>query len=89
MPKISNQKKDKIVEQILHLLFSVFPKPLFTSDIAKELARDEEFIKQILLDLNKRELTLKLDKNPLGHNYIRRIRWRISNKVYEAYKTQQ
>ena len=86
MPKISKEKIEKISEQILSYLFSIFPKQVFTSDIARELARDEEFIKNLLLDLQKKELVIKIDKNSLGYKYSRRLRWRISNKAYEIYK---
>ena len=64
-------------------------KQLFTSDVAKELARDEEFIKQLLKELEKKELVVKIDKNPQGFQYSRRLRWRISNKAYEIYKKHQ
>lgn len=89
MPEISKQKKEKISEQILSYLFSIFPNQKFTSDIAKELARDEEFIKKLLEDLFQKELVTKVDKNPQGFKYSRRVRWRISNKSYQAYKKLQ
>jgi|TARA_B100001971_G_C18074006_1_gene474637 predicted transcriptional regulator with HTH domain len=89
MPKISSQKKEKISEQILFYLFSIFPKQIFTSDIAKELARDEEFIKDLLKDLEKKRLVIKIDKNPKGLKYSRRLRWRISNKAHAIYKNHQ
>ncbi|MBT7102110.1 hypothetical protein HN935_01210 [archaeon] len=89
MPKISDQKIEKISEQILFHLYSVFPKQVFTSDIAKELARDEEFMKKLLEKLEKKELVIKIDKNPQGFQYSRRLRWRISNKAHEIYKKHQ
>ena len=89
MPKISKEKREKIQEQMLSYLFSVFPKQVFTSDIANEVARDEEFIKILLLDLKKKELVTSINKNKDGTTYIRRIRWRISNKAYEIYKKSQ
>ena len=89
MPKISDQKIEKISEQILFHLYSVFPKQVFTSDIAKELARDEEFMKKLLEKLEKKELVIKIDKNPQGFQYSRRLRWRISNKAYNIYKKHQ
>lgn len=88
MPQISKQKKDKILEQILFYLYQSFPKQIFISDIAKELARDEEFIKTLMLDLLKKELVVKIDKNSKGINYSRRLRWRLSNKVYDLYSKQ-
>ena len=89
MPTISQQKIEKISEQILFHLYTIFPKQIFTSDIAKELARDEEFVKKLLKTLEKKELVIKIDKNPKGLQYSRRLRWRISNKAYNAYKNQQ
>ena len=89
MPKISDQKKKKISEQILSYLYSIFPKQVFTSDIAKELARDEEFMKDLLIELEKKQLVKKINKNPQGFEYSRRLRWRISNKAHEIYKNHQ
>ena len=87
--KISQQKKDKISEQILSYLYSQSPKALFTSYIASELARDEEFTKQILLNLNKKGFVIEIKKNAHGKDYVRRSRWKLSNKVYNYYKQDQ
>ena len=89
MPTISEQKKEKISEHVVSHLFSIFPKQVYTVEIAKELARDEEFIKKILLSLEKKKLVIKIDKNSKGYQYSRRLRWRISNKAYEIYKGHQ
>ena len=89
MPKISKEKKDKIKEQIVYYLYSIFPKQIFTADIAKELARDEEFIKLLLTELEKRELVVKIKKNSEGIDYTRRLRWRISNRAYDIYQKSQ
>jgi hypothetical protein len=89
MPRISEKKREKISEQILHYLFSKFPKPLFTSDIAVEIARDEEFIKTLLIELEKKGYLLKITKNPEGNEYKRRLRWRLSNKTQETYSNLQ
>ncbi len=87
--KISDQKKEKIAEQILAYLFSVSPKVMFTSEIAKEIARDEEFVKKILLLLKKRKFVREVKKNNKGLVYIRRIRWGLSDSAYKAYKKLQ
>lgn len=87
--KISNQKREKIYEQILAHLYSVSPKPLFTLNIAKELVRDEEFVKSLLLDLKKKELVVEIKKNPKGQPYMKRSRWKLSDNAYQAYKTHQ
>jgi len=85
MPKISKEKIKKIEEQIVYYLFSVYPKQVFTFDVAKEIARDEEFIKKRLIELEKQGLIVQINKNSEGIKYERRLRWRISNKAHEAY----
>ena len=89
MSKISQQNKEKIQEQILFYLYNIFSKQIFASDIAKELARDEEFIKDLLFVLLKKELVVKIDKNPEGIQYSRGLRWRLSNKTHKIYSNQQ
>lgn len=89
MPKISKPKQEKISEQILHHLFTVSPTALFTSTIAAEIARDEEFTKSILQSLKEKNLIIEINKNPQGADYIRRQRWRLSNEAYDAYKKHQ
>jgi len=87
--KISEQKKEKIYEQILAFLYSVSPKPLFTLNIAQEIARDEEFVKSLLLNLKKRDLIVEIKKNPKGISYSKRSRWKLSDGAYEAYRNHQ
>jgi len=87
--KISNKKKEKISEQIMALLYSLAPKAIYTAHIAQEIARDEEFVKVLLLDLKKNGLIIEIKKNPEGEAYSRRIRWRISDKAYDIYKQKQ
>ncbi len=87
--KISKEKKEKISEQILLFLYTINPKPTFTSYVAQELARDEEFIKKILLGLKNKKLVLEIKKNPKGIDYKKRSRWKLSEKTYQAYKANQ
>lgn len=87
--RISNAKKEKISEQILAFLFSKTPQAIFTSKIAQEIARDEEFIKKLLLDLNSKNLVIAVTKNPKGIPYVRRIRWKLSEPVYQSYRNHQ
>ena len=85
MPTISNEKVEKISEQILFYLYGVFPKLVFTVDVARELARDEEFVKRLLLGLEKKGLVVRVGKNSNGVSYLKRMRWRISNRAHEVY----
>lgn len=89
MPNISKPKKDKIAEQILHYLFTISPESVFTVSIAKEIARDEEFTKSLLKELQIKNLIVSINKNSQGKDYSRRIRWRLSNQAYEIYNKYQ
>ena len=86
MPRISAKKEEKIKESILHCLFQNSPKALFTCQIAQELARDEEYMKKLLLELENRNFVTSVKKNQKGMDYKRRLRWLLNPKVYEAYK---
>ena len=87
--RISEKKREKIYEQILAYLFSVNPKPVFTLHIAQEIARDEEFVKKMLLDLKKKKLVVEVKKNPQGIPYIKRSRWKMTENIYQLYKEKQ
>ncbi len=87
--KISIKKREKISEQILAHLFSISPKLAFTSHIASEVARDEEFIKLLLLELKNKKLLVEVKRNPKGVEYLRRSRWKLSDIAYQAYKKSQ
>ena len=83
--KLSQQKKDRIIEQILSYLYHSFPKQPFTAEIAREIARDEEFIKRLLFELKERQLVIPIKKNSKGEVFTRRLKWRLTNKVYDVY----
>ena len=87
--KISKAKQEKISEQILAQLYLSNLRPLFTSHIAREIARDEEFIKKLLIELKSKGLVIEVKKNPKGIDYSQRARWKLSDNAYNAYKTRQ
>lgn len=87
--KISDKKREKIFEHILYYLFTESPRAIFTSHISTEIARDEEFIKKLLLELKKKQLVVEIKKNKDGVDYIRRSRWKLSSSAYEFYKNSQ
>ena len=89
MSKISKEKQERIMASITAILYEHSPKLLFTIDISKYLARDEEFIKKLLFELKRKNLVVEIKKNPKGKNYIRRSRWRLSDNAYLAYKNHQ
>lgn len=83
--RLSKEKREKIAEQILSFLYHSFPKQLFTAEIAKEIARDEEFIKNIMLELKDKNLVILVRKNETGKDFVRRQRWQLSGPAYQAY----
>ena len=87
--KISDKNKQKISEHILAYLYSIGPKAVFTFQIAQEIARDEEFVKQLLINLKNKGLVIDIKKNSMGMPYLKRIRWKLSDKAYCAYKLSQ
>lgn len=89
MPQLSQKKKDRISEQILHYLFAISPESKFTAEIAVEIARDEEFTKTLLNNLESKSLVKQINKNSTGTIYIKRQRWRLSNEAYDIYQKHQ
>ncbi len=87
--KISQKKEEKILEHILAYLYSINPKPIFTSKIAEEIARDEEYIKKLLLNLKKKNLVKEIKMNPKGIPYTRRSRWKLTEKTFHIYNSKQ
>ena len=87
--RISEVKKEKISEQILALLYSSFPRMMFTAQIAREIARDEEFVKNLLDSLKKKNLVMEIKKNSKGVLYLKRTRWKMGDEIYKAYKGYQ
>ncbi len=86
MSKISDKKRIRIKEDIIAFLFEVSPQPMYTSKIAEELCRDEEFIKQLLYELYKEKLVMKISKNTKGKPFLARRKWQLSKSTYNAYK---
>ena len=83
--RISQDKINKIKENILSFLYSKSLQPMFTADIAKEIARDEEFIKRLLEEMEKKKFVTAVKKNNKGLDYLKRVKWRISPKILDTY----
>ncbi len=84
--RISQSKLDRIKEEILATLFRNSPRAMFTADIAESMARDEEFIKRLLIELEQKNLIASVKKNPKGIDYLRRMRWRLASQTFQAYQ---
>ncbi len=86
MPKISDKKVQRIKEEVLLLLYNNPAKPLFTSQIADEMIRDEEFILRLLKELNKEGFIDEIKRNSNGKNFLSRRKWTLKSNVYSQYK---
>lgn len=87
--KISQEKKNRIIEQIIYYIYQSFPKYPFTAEIAREIARDEEFIKKLLFELMDKNVVISIKKNNKGIFFSRKIRWKLSNQIYDIYHSKQ
>lgn len=87
--KISQEKKNKIIEQIIYYIYQSFPKYPFTAEIAREIARDEEFIKKLLFELKDKNIVIPIRNNNKGISFLRKIRWKLSNQIYDIYHSKQ
>ena len=87
MPKISTRNIKKIKEHILEILFENHFNPLFTSEIASEIIRDEEFTLKLLNELKSKKFVSDITKNQKGIKYLIRRRWVLNSKIYSKYST--
>ncbi|MBI2109739.1 hypothetical protein HYT58_01040 [Candidatus Woesearchaeota archaeon] len=88
MSKLSENTRKKIKEQIISNVFEHSPKALFTSELASMLARDEEFIKRLLIELKEQGILEPVSKNPKGKQLLSRRRWRLTEAALKAVEKQ-
>ena len=86
MPKISDKKIQKLKELILSVLYENHLVPYYTSQIAEELIRDEEFTLRLLLELKKEGFAKEINKNTEGKSYLARKKWVLNDKIYNQYR---
>ena len=86
MTKISDSNIKKLKEQILSVIYTFHFNPLFTSNIAEEMIRDEEFTLRLLNELKKEGFIEEITKNTNGKKYISRKKWILKSKIYDQYK---
>jgi len=84
--KISEDKLNRIKEEILSTMFRNSPNALFAAEIAHHIIRDDEFTKKLLLELEEKKLISRVSKNNDGVDYTKRLRWRLTTPVYQAYE---
>ncbi|MBT6995569.1 hypothetical protein HN865_05335 [Candidatus Woesearchaeota archaeon] len=86
MPRISEKKIQRIKEEVLSHLYNNPARPLFTSQIAYEMIRDEEFILRLLNELHESKLIKKISSNSNGKQFLSRRKWTLRPEVYSKYK---
>lgn len=84
MVKISQRMRDLIKDDIVSALYGA-PQALFANEIALEIRRDKEFVKQLLLELKGLNLVDEVTKSGKGIDYKERIRWRLKPSVLAAF----
>ena len=73
MSRVSKENFKKIAESVLSLLYEKYPVSLTTRAIARDLARDKEFIVKVMKWLEGRKLVQRASKG-----YARWMKWRLS-----------
>jgi hypothetical protein len=86
MPQISDKKLQKIKEHILSILYENHLVPYYTSQIAEEAIRDEEFTLRLLNELKQEGFAKEINKNTEGKTYLARKKWVLNDKIYNQYK---
>ncbi len=86
MSKISKKKIEKIKEDILAVLFEAKMRGLFTKQISDEIARNDEFVLKLLMEMEKQKLVKQMKKTKKGTEFIRRKQWTLTDQAYKAYK---
>ena len=86
MSKISPNTINLLKDDIISILYENNLKPLLTIEIAKELRRDKEFTKRLLLELKEKGILTQIKKNNKGKEYIKRSKWLIKPDIIQTYK---
>ncbi len=89
MVKLSEKTIKLLKDDIISILYERPLEAMFTNEIAKELRRDNEFTKKLLLELKKESLIEQVKKNKRGQQYLTHLKWRIPPKILKAFNNQE
>ena len=81
MVRLSDWTKDRLKEDILAVLYEYYPKAIATSRIAYEIRRDKEFVKRLLLDMQKAGFVDVFRKGKSGE-FRRCYKWKLPKDVF-------
>ena len=84
MAKLSSRTKQLLKDDVVSVLFEKAPVSLFANEVALEMRRDNEFVKELLLELENVGVVERVEKGVSGRKYRKRMRWRIPHKVLQA-----
>jgi len=79
MPRISQNTRHRIAEQVLGLLLEKYPVPLTTREVAHELVRDKEFVRSLLEMLRSHGMVRTFSKRT-GAAYSRWLKWQLTDE---------
>ena len=83
MSKISQERIERIKEEILRNLYESYPEFKYTYEVSDFVLRDDEFTLNLLKELKKVGLVEHLEESK-GAKIKRK--WSLSNNAYEKYK---
>ena len=83
MSKISQEKIEKLKEEVLRVLYEEYPQFKYTYQVSDIMLRDNEFILTLLNDLKKMNLVINIEESK-GKNIKKK--WSLTNAAYEKYK---
>ena len=80
MPRISQNTRHRIAEQVLGLLLDNYPIPMTTREVAHELVRDKEFVRSLLEMLRGHGMVRTWGKKS-GTAYSRWLKWSLTDEA--------
>ena len=83
MSKISQEKIERIKEEILRILYENYPRFMYTNDVADAVVRDNEFTLSLLKELKKNNLLRNIEESK-GIKIKRK--WALTKIAHEKYK---
>ncbi len=86
MSRLSKKTKEALMNEINSILYyDAGIKGMFTKEVADRLIRDKEFVRDLLLEMEKRDWVRKVKKNKRNYNYMNRRRWILSDSVMKLF----